>query len=237
MNFLIVDDELDESLKRTLEHEFPGSIVHIARSTEEARARLDFAERRGFGYGVVILDFMLPRTCGETKTVLDVETRQRVNKSVASRGAAVFHITAYGDDSEIRAWVKAERERNPLLAEPFPIDKCDPFWVSKLLDAIRRVVYESRVEQRLQLLFGSGAAMPLVRPRSQVCVSGSTTHEICGLAQDVEEHWEYLSEGVRNRLRQIFPLTESEHEGHASARIRLPERRALEHANATDPAS
>src|SRR5262249_21536265 len=99
MHFLIVDDEVNlETMKRTLEKEFPGSIVHTARSTGELRERLALAEKRGFVYGVVVLDFKFPPAVGG-EAVVDLESRRLVQNSPATQGAAVFHITAYKEDS------------------------------------------------------------------------------------------------------------------------------------------
>ncbi len=207
MFFLIVDDELDlDAWKRNLEYEFPGAVVHTAASTDEAREAITFAERREFGYDVVILDFKLPPTRDGTP-VLDLETRQRVQESVATRRAVVFHITAYPDDPGIREWVRQQKQLNPSLVEPCPIDKNDTLnWAPKLMDGIRRAIYENRVESRLDLLLGgAGSGGTLARrARGVVGAPFSVTQELSALTTDIEKHWDYLSKGLQNRCREVF---------------------------------
>jgi len=208
MNFLIVDDEVDlDTMKRTLETEYPGSVVHTARSTGELRDRLTLAEKRGFVYGVVVLDFKLPPTVGGDP-VVDLESRQLVQQSPATAGATVFHMTAYQEDAAIQEWVRAQRDLNPSMAEPFPIIK-KGVWTEKLYEAIRRVVYETRVSVRLARLFeGDHAESPAVaRLRAAALPSASRGQELSALIRDIELHWRYLSAGLRNRVCQIFPVT------------------------------
>ena len=222
MNFLIVDDEVDlDTMKRALETEYPGSVVHTARSTGELRDLLALAEKRSFVYGLVVLDFKLPPTVGGVP-VVDLESRQLVQQSPATAGATVFHMTAYKEDAAIQEWVRAQRELNPTMAEPFPIDKNDLLWTKKLYEAIRRVVYETRVSVRLARLFqGDHAESPAVaRLRAAALPSASRGQELSALIRDIELHWRYLSAGLRNRVCQIFPVT-PDPDGPDKVRIRL----------------
>jgi CheY-like chemotaxis protein len=211
LTFLIVEDRLDNlnSMKEYLEREFPGALIHTAQTTEAAADILNRAEKAGLAYNVVILDFKLPPRKG-MDAVIDLDTRRRVQTSAATEGAAVFHITGFGDDPAIQEWVREERLRNPLAPEPFPINKGDKtrLWTETLYEAIRRVVYESRIMGRMVRLFGEQVGrQPSSAARwSALPDSLSTTQDLSALARDIELHWPYLSEGVRKRVRRVFPL-------------------------------
>jgi hypothetical protein len=201
---------------------FPGSVVHTAKSTEDALMRIAYAEKCGFSYGIVILDFKLPETAQSRVAKLDLKTRQAVRDSPATHGAAIFSISAYLAEPEIQRWIQDEKRQNPLMIEPISVEKGSD-WVDQLVEKIRQVVYETRVEQRLNLLFGSGTAPSAqvnrahaLHSRGGAATAYSATQEINALAQDIEEHWSYLSPGLRGRVRRIFPLEERTEGGRTS---------------------
>lgn len=225
MSFLIVeeslqsDDKLDlQGVRRQLEREFPGSVVH-KQEFQEVLGNLELAEARLFAYDVVILDLHQEPEPENRNNALC-----RLQRSPVTRDAAVFLLKSspapVPDD---------QPHRFPSWSRPKEISILDPLWWTKrLFPAICRVVYESRVERRLDVLFPlrRGEALPLVSYSPRVsgrygATSFSGTQEVNTLVHDVETHWKYLSPEVRERVKEVFPLEPRGESGEDSVRIKL----------------
>lgn len=205
--FLVVEDEVAhyKPIVEFLTDEFPGCRVDHARSIAEAARRLREAEDQNLTYKVAVLDFRLPRRRGDATEEVDLETRKAVVTSPATEEAAVFHITGYANDEEIRRYIQEKRLDRPNLPYPFLIEKKGE-WTEVLYRAIRRLVHGERIAARLDRLFSPRGGRGGSSQRADLPATGSLTQEMNALTRDVELHWPYLSESLQERVRQLFEV-------------------------------
>jgi len=204
---LIVDDRpyTLKQLRDYLAHEFPYAVIHTAATVKDALALIEEAERKGIRYKITILDFRLPRDFGESPEI-DTTLRRRLREST-SREAVVFHVTAYPDSPEIARYLLEEQALYPSSGRSTLISKLsDESWTEKLYEAIRKVIHNDRITERLDRLFGTGSQQLPAGPLSPRAGAAepNTTQELAALTDDIEAHWRYLADSTRKRIERLF---------------------------------
>ena len=223
---LVVEDDqpvLDQLLK-LLGAEFPDVQIGSAESVEEALSKIQQAAGNLEPYDLAILDFKLPLKSGENAEVDDTVC-EAFRKS--SPHGKVIHYTGYPGDSKVRAHM--EQQHTGELDEPGVklIEKsAKSDWVAELQATIRPLVEiyrRKRIATNLVYLFGpvsdssqsahltSGSSRP-VRSEGLARRVGDRgiSHELAAFKRDVEMNWEILDEPLRDRIRDLFEVQETD---------------------------
>ncbi len=208
---LLVEDEVDvlRDLSVILGKALPRSGIHAAPSVEDARDHLEFSRRRGIRYDLALLDFKVPLRRG-----MHEEVDFSLCEAVQKMRVPIIHFSAYAQDETIQAHMESVHRDEALLNVPVIVDKNTRAEFSKKLVAIiqpyfQRTVSE-RIDSRLSGLFGlSGAdSSEAARAFRVPTPSGSATHTLIALQNDIMELWPFLGPDVRGRVRNVFSVVE-----------------------------
>jgi hypothetical protein len=164
---------------------------------------LQRAAKVGIWYRIVVLDARFPADRGEDDE-LHPELREEV-QSITSRGAVIFHITAYRQDLERHLGSGGPHEPKPVI-----LDKADPNWTRDLCRYIGEEVHSGRIAEKTDRLFGpsngTGVRVALRVPRG----TRNATHDLADLQRDIAQHWRYLAPELRHRIQTIFRVSHRE---------------------------
>jgi CheY-like chemotaxis protein len=209
---LIVEDEekTAEQLKSIISDHVEDVQVHTAADVPEGRRLILAAKAAHKPYHVVVLDMMLPPEVGH-QAQLDVSLCEAIQHTM--QHTLVAHVTAYDQDDAVRTHLDVAHESRPDLS--FRLTKGRGF-AKSLLERLRPFLYGLRIEQQLDTLFisevATGYPAEAVMKR-EVGGARSKTHELAALMRDISSHWEFLDEGLKTRICDIFRVTEHEGDG------------------------
>lgn len=209
---LIVEDEekTSKQLKSILSDHIEDVQVHTAADVPEGRRLIEAAQAAHKPYHVVVLDMMLPPEVGH-QARLDVSLCETIQHTM--QHTLVAHVTAYDQDDAVRTHLDVAHESRPDLS--FRLTKGRGF-AKSLLERLRPFLYGLRIERQLNSLF-NGPASPgypveAVMKR-EADNARSKTHELAALMRDISSHWEFLDEGLKTRICDIFKVTKHEGDG------------------------
>jgi hypothetical protein len=221
------DKVLRETMRENLAYEHPGVVLDLTETVNEAIALLRTAMDRGVHYIVVILDIKLPRELGEDEA-FHLNLRDQVLDSTSS-DAYIFYVSSHLDQPVIQEYkrrLEAQIENNVQAPRTFFFSKSKAEEVRRFYEKIHKVMHTRRIGQKLDAimpaimptLFATPGLVPAgagdmayIAPRDPFTYPGTDpTHQLADLARDIEAHWNYLENNLRERIRRYFVVTETD---------------------------
>jgi len=209
--FLIVEDELStlKQLEGLIREDFPESMIDIAATAVDGREFLRCASSEGRPYDALILDFRLPQEMGDEAKV-DTSLSREARRS--GHPMLVAQITSYANDQVIEEHLQKTQIEQPN-PNCFLVDKRMHDWSVRLVGKLRTFLYGRHILREVDELFGDGAgfrAWGRGRNPSSGGLPGGMTHRLATLCRIAEAHWNDLEVDVKQRIRDILEVDESE---------------------------
>lgn len=191
-----------DQLTLCLQEALPGVIVETASTVDGALQQVREAIACGQFYDVVILDAKVPKSEGDNEEV-HPEVCLEIGRTMPN--ALIVHFTAFSGDRAVEDQLRVQLQQ-ALAGRPVLIDKNDTECMSNLLRTIQRFIFGSRIEARMDDLFGSGpaGAGKGIRTRSPAMKVAHVTQVLAALTRDISAHWTCLSEPTQTRIREVF---------------------------------
>jgi len=205
--FLIVEDVglTFKQLRSLIVEEFPESLglVDVATTVAEAADLIDRIDESF--YDVVILDLRLPSRKGENPEI-DESLCRKVR--ARSQSTLVVHITAYPEDELVQDHLRRVHTEQPS-SNSLVIPKRDPLWATKLVAKLKTYLHTNRIWRLMDEVVGDSRAAvnsgARARPRLKTSPGrGDTTHHLAFLCREIESHWRYLEDGLKQRIQGTF---------------------------------
>jgi len=206
---LIIEDveETVEQLQSLLLEAFPGAQADKAANAEEALRRIqESVEPPAWPYDAVVTDFRIPRSRGGLPEV-HPEVFQAIRDHLPN--GVVAGITAFSAEEDVIDQLLNTLNRGPDDPRSFWLSKTQNEWPTKLVRRLAAHLYDPPIEAKVDKLAFS------FRSRASDCPGGpwpgvSMTHELADLTREIVQHWDYLSEGLKRKIRSVFDVNESE---------------------------
>jgi len=208
---LIVEDEplTSEALKRFITREIDDVHADVALNVPEAKAHIEAAQDNDEPYHVVVLDMMLPSENGLTAT-LDETVCGMLKRTMPH--TLVAHITAFLEHEKVQNHLESFHGPSQIdLSFSLSKDEDDPekgAYSAQLISNLKPFLYGLRIEDQLNDLFNGGGVVgySVNRAWRKDLTDRSKTHELAALTRNISTDWDYLSEGLKTRIRDIFKV-------------------------------
>lgn len=200
---LIVEDDIKTSrqLKSIITEQIEDVQVHTALNVPDAHQCIRAARDHDLPYHVIVLDLMLPPQKG-LQAQLDESVCDSIRDNMPH--TLVAHITIHDKDAAVKRHLEMAHDKK--IDRSFRLSK-ETGYATELVKRLKPFLYGLRIEQQLNQLFNGGVItgypVSAGRPRDSES-DRSKTHELAGLTRDISNHWEYLEEGLRTRIKDIF---------------------------------
>lgn len=211
---LVVEDDEHTStqLRNIITEQIDDVEVETALNVPDAHDLITAAREKNQPYDVVVLDLMLPPEDG-LKAELDESICKRVRLTMER--TLVAHITAHDDDATVERHLEVVHGPSQIdfsfrLSKDTGKERGRGAYSFELIERLRPFLYGRRIKRQLRALFNGGEvaayAGMAMRPRG-FPDDRSKTHELAALTRNISKDWEYLSEGLRTQIRDIFNVS------------------------------
>jgi CheY-like chemotaxis protein len=215
---LLVEDqnEVREILLDSLNHEFSEIRVQGAATVKEAQDLLRRAHQADLPFSVVILDLKLPLLEG-AQPEYQFDFYKEVQE-LSSRDTVVFFISSFAKENIIQDFINKRINISARMPKPVLIPKNED-WIEHLFEQVRGVVHSRRISRKFRevvvpLFDGADLSIPVYEsaatyrsPRDRSALRhADATHQLADLAQDIEDHWKYLDQSLKDQIQRYFAI-------------------------------